>query len=429
MKRINKNLLKQIILENRGFIQNIPGTFIARDCFQLPESVKKVVILYGVRRSGKTYLLYQLAKKNPGNSLYIDFEDERLEGFSMEDFEVLREAFYELFPGLTGDKVYFLFDEIQVISGWEKFCRRLVEKTPAEVFTAGSSSKIYPENISTTLRGRAWSIEVFPFSFKEFLDFEGINPDRQDILLSEERFRVIDYFDQYMKWGGFPEVNAARSEFEKQRISREYLEAIFFKDLVERYEISNLTLLKTLKNKIFASFSTKFSLTAFYNKSKGSFPFSKDLLFKYYQHLLDSRTVFETRKFSDSEYKKMRNPPKVYIIDHVLSHKVAHDDSARILENIVFIELLRRNNRPYYFSQANECDFVVVGGEKKAVIQVTYRLEPGNKEREINGIVEAARHTGSKEGCILTHGEEGEYEAEGILINVFPTWKWLLELT
>jgi predicted AAA+ superfamily ATPase len=115
-------------------------------------------------------------KENPDKSLYIDFEDERLDGFSVEDFEILREAFYELFPGLISEKVYFLLDEVQVVDGWEKFCRRLVEKSPAEVVVAGSSSKIYLDNISTQLRGRAWSIEVFPFSFKEFVIFKGIKP-------------------------------------------------------------------------------------------------------------------------------------------------------------------------------------------------------------------------------------------------------------
>jgi predicted AAA+ superfamily ATPase len=113
MKRINKNILKQVIIENRDFIRKIPEIFIERECFRLPEKVKKVIIFHGVRRSGKTYLLYHLMREKPDNSLYIDFEDERLEGFSLEDFETLREAFYELFPGLIQGKVYFLFDEIQ----------------------------------------------------------------------------------------------------------------------------------------------------------------------------------------------------------------------------------------------------------------------------------------------------------------------------
>lgn len=414
-------------METREFIRDIPDTFVDRECFRLPEAVKKVIVLYGVRRSGKTYLLYHIMKQNIDLSLYIDFEDERLKGFTTDDFETLREAFYELFPALINQKAYFLFDEIQIVDGWEKFCRRLVEKSQAEVIVAGSSSQIYPENISTSLRGRAWSIEVFPFSFKEFVTFEGIIPDNH-LLFSENRFRMVDLIDRYVKWGGFPEVTAVRSDFEKKKILDEYLEAIFFKDLVERYKISNITLINALRNKIYSTFSTRFSLNAFYNKMKGSFPFSKDLLFKYYQHLLDSKTVFEARMFSDSEYKKTRNPSKVYIIDSGLSHKVAHDDSARILENIVFIEMLRRGLKPYYFFQANECDFIVKTEERTDVFQVTYKMEAGNREREINGLIDAAKHVNASKGYILTHNESDEFTVEGIEIEVVPTWKWLLGL-
>jgi hypothetical protein len=161
---------------------------------------------------------------------------------------------------------------------------------------------------------------------------------------------------------------------------------------------------------------------------KGRFPFSLDLLHRYYQHLLDSKTVFEIRMFSDSEYRRTRNPAKIYIIDPALSHKVAHDDSARILENIVFIELLRRNYHIHYFSNSHECDFIAVKGDKKEVIQVTYRMEAGNREREINGILEAAKRTRVKEGCILTFNEDDELTVEGINIKIIPAWKWLLVL-
>jgi len=425
MKRINKNLLKQIIAENREFIKNIPGTFVERFSFILPKSVKKVVILYGVRRSGKTYLLYRLMKENPDHSLYIDFEDERLDGFSQDDFEILREAFYELYPKLISQKVYFLFDEIQEVKGWEKFCRRLAEKTLAEVFAAGSSSKIHPGNISTTLRGRAWSIELFPFSYKEFLAYKGIKAD-EVLLASKERFRLVDFFNEYLEWGGFPEVVAAQSDFEKQKIVKEYLDAIFFKDLVERYDISNITLINSLKNKIFSTFSTRFSLSSFYNKTKGKFPFSSDLLYRYYQHLLESRTVFEVRKYSDSEYKRIRNPAKVYIIDPALALKVAHDDFARVLENTVFLELIRRGFQIHYFANSSECDFIAVKDNEQRAIQVTYRLEEGNREREFNGIISAISHIRESNGYILTYNEEDEFIIEGKTIKAIPVWKWLL---
>ena len=425
MKRINKETLKQIIIENREFITGIPQPIIEREYFQLPETIKKVVILYGSRRSGKTYLLYHMVKQNPDSSMYIDFEDERLDGFVLEDFETLREAFYELFPDLIHQKVFFLFDEIQIVEGWEKFCRRIVEKSNAEVIAAGSSSSIYPENISTTLRGRCWSIKVFPFSFREFINVKGLKPGPH-LAVSANRFQMLKLFTEYMKWGGFPEVITAQNAYEKRRIIKEYLDAIFFKDLVERYDISNLYLLKTLKEKIFSSFSTKFSLTAFYNKLKGTFPFSKDLLYRYYNFLLDAGVAYETKAFSESAYKRARNPAKVYIIDPALSRKTAHDDSARVLENIIFIDLLRRGHKPHYFFHKNECDFVVIKDEGMELIQVTYRIEAHNREREFNGIVEAAKRIGLEEGYILTFDEEDEVIMEGIKIKIVPAWKWMV---
>jgi len=161
-------------------------------------------------------------------------------------------------------------------------------------------------------------------------------------------------------------------------------------------------------------------------KAKGSFPFSRDLLYRYYQHLLDSKTVFAARKFSDSEYKKARNPAKVYIIDSSLSQRVAQDDTARLLENTIFIELLRRNYKPHYYSNAYECDFAAVREDKTDLFQVTYQLEEGNREREISGITKAAKHIGTDMGYILTYNEEDEFISEDINIKVIPAWKWLL---
>jgi len=144
--------------------------------------------------------------RNPDNSLYIDFEDERLKGFTVEDFEMLREAYFELYPVLARQTVFFLLDEIQRVPEWEKFCRRLTERTPIRVVVAGSSSRIHPEHIHTTLRGRAWSLEIFPFSFKECLAHHRIDGDDSELFFSYNRFRLLDVFESYMKWGGFPEV-------------------------------------------------------------------------------------------------------------------------------------------------------------------------------------------------------------------------------
>ena len=149
---IGKEKLKEIILSNKEFILNQVEAIIKREGFRLPEAVEKVIVLYGVRRSGKTFILYDLFRNFREESLYIDFEDERLADFRLEDFETLREAFLELNPRLVDKNKVFLFDEIQNIAGWEKFCRRVAEREKTRVYVSGSSSKIMPEEIHTSLR-------------------------------------------------------------------------------------------------------------------------------------------------------------------------------------------------------------------------------------------------------------------------------------
>jgi len=210
---------------------------------------------------------------------------------------------------------------------------------------------------------------------------------------------------------------------------REYLDALFFKDLVERNAISNIVLLNTLKNKIFSSFSTPFSLNAFYKQTKGMFPFSKDLLFQYYQYMLDSGLAYEVRMYSDSEYRKIRNPAKVYVVDPCLAQRGAHNDTARLLENIVFLELLKSGKYKgiHYYSGDRECDFVVRGEEGVFPVQVTYTMQGNNREREIEGLHEAAQHLGVKGGNILTYNEEESFSYEEMDVRIFPVWKWLLQ--
>ena len=231
---MRKELFKRIIKENSEFLISIKKHLIKREVV-IPETIRKVVVLYGVRRSGKTFFLFSQFLKNPSLGLYIDFEDERLIGFSLSDFELLKEAFFELNPHLIGKRVKFFLDEVQNIEGWEKFARRMIEKENIKVFVAGSSSKLIPKQIHTALRGREWATEILPFSFREFLRAKGV----KDLsVYGRQRARIISLFEEYLRWGGFPEVVLAKRDFEKKQILKDYLDAMFFKDIVE-----NLTLL------------------------------------------------------------------------------------------------------------------------------------------------------------------------------------------
>lgn len=424
---IAKDKLKEIILSNQEFILNQVGTILKREGIHLPERLNKVIILYGVRRSGKTFVLYDLFRNFKNEALYIDFEDERLAGFDLNDYETLKDAFLELNPHLINKRKTFLFDEIQDIQGWEKFCRRAVERENISVFVAGSSSKIMPLEIHTSLRGRAWSIEVTPFSFREYLKTKDIMLDK-NLIYSPKKALIRNYFTEYLRWGGFPEIVFSKNDFEKNKILKEYLGSIFFKDLVERFRINNITLLDVLTEGLFSSFSQKFSLTAFYKQYKDKLPFSKDSLFSYYKHFLQSMLISEVRKFAESTYKRMRNPAKIYLVDVSLARKVSSEDLGRLLENIVFVELRRKADKIFYFEEQRECDFVVQKDGEFSIYQVCFDLNEENSERELNGLVLCGKHLGLRNGTVLTLDQEKKLTKEGMKIEILPVWKWLLTM-
>jgi hypothetical protein len=425
---LTKSALKGVIVSNEDFILQKVKNIVRRNEIRFPQSLNKTVILYGVRRSGKTFILFDLFRQYKERSLYIDLEDERLAGFEVKDFELLRSSFLELKPGRTNGETVFLLDEVQNIKGWEIFCRRVVEREKAKVFVSGSSSRMMPFEIHTGLRGRVWSVEVLPFSFGEYLTIKNLDLREKKILYGTRSITLKNYFSEYLRWGGFPEVSLTESEFEKRKLLKEYFSAMFFRDMVERYDMTNMALLDALTDKLFTSFSTRLSLNSFYKQYKDKFPFSKDILFRYYKDFLSSMLVFEVRKFSESTYKRMRNPAKIYMVDTGLCRRVEPEDSGRLLENAIYLELRRRNCEVFYFEERGECDFIAKTEESKFMaIQVAFELHEQNREREIGGLVAACEHLGIKEGKVLTYdSDEEEMKVGKITVNIAPAWKWLI---
>jgi predicted AAA+ superfamily ATPase len=427
---INTEDLKGTIVSGENFILNQIGKIIPRDIVFPPEDIKKAGILYGIRRSGKSYILFDIFKKSKGDALYVDFEDERLEGFKAEDFERLKEAFFELKPHLINKRhTLFLFDEIQNIGGWEKFLRRMVEREGINVFATGSSSKMMPREIHTSLRGRSWGIEISPFSFREFVKAKNIDTNDLDFIYGSKKALVKNCFHEYLKFGAFPEIAFLKSEYEKRKVIKEYLEAMFFKDLVERFSIKNIQLLDVLRDKLFSSFSLKHSLTSFCKQYKDKFPFSKDSAFIYFRYFLESMLIFEVKKFSESSYQRLRNPAKIYLIDVGLAKKVTSQDTGRVLENIVFLELRKDATEVFYFEDIGECDFVVKNQDGLSCYQVVWEMDDKTKSREVNGLLEASKHLKLKTGTILTYDQEGQEKINGFTIVIKPVWKWLLQRT
>lgn len=422
---ISKEVIKDIIKSNEDFINNTVGEILPRHKVTFPAKLKKVKIVYGARRSGKTFLLYGLFKRNKGNALYIDFEDERLNGIELNELDKIRESFFELKPQLLhSEDIVFLFDEIQNIRGWEKYARRLVEREGIDLCVAGSSSQITPSRISSSLRGREWSIALFPFSFKEFLGIK--QTELKNSLYGKDKILVNKHLTEYLKYGGFPEVTLAENDFTRQKLLREYMSAMFFKDLVEQFNLKNVTLLETLKESLFSSFGAKFSVSSFYKQFKNKFPFSKTSLFRYYKAFLASMLVFETRFFSPSAYKQRRNPPKVYLVDLGLAMRAKSHDWGRALENVVFLELKRRGYDIYYYAAENECDFIIKesSGDLSA-IQVAWEVTDENRQRKYGGLVEVCKSLKKLGGAIVTRDQDFEEKISGITITCVPFAKWL----
>ena len=424
---ISKNIIKEIILSNRAFILESVSGIVPRAAAEVA-APGKTVVMHGIRRSGKTFILYDIFRRNSDAALYLDFEDDRLTGFTAADFQTVQDAFLEIRPEAVG-RIVYLFDEIQHLEGWERFCRRVTERENAAVYVTGSSSKLMPLEVDTAIRGRAWSVAVFPFSFPEFLQLRSGKLDNNEILYGTGKVETKRLFAEYAKWGGFPETALAADPLDKTKLLKEYLRAMFFRDLVERYGMTNIALFDALADKLFSSFSTRLSLTAFYRQYKDLFPFSKDLLFQYFHNFEESMLIFAVRKFSESSYKRSRNPVKIYPADTGLCRRVASEDAGRILENIVFIELARRGGEVYYFEEKQECDFIVKTGDGAglAAFQVCRELTDENRHRETGGLLAACNRLHVTEGTILTDDQEGEEEAEGIKMRVLPVWRWLID--
>jgi predicted AAA+ superfamily ATPase len=373
----------------------------------LPEidiSLPFAIILSGIRRCGKSTLLRQIMKKT-GKVYYFNFEDLRITGFEVEDFEVLNDIFHEEF----GDSNYYFFDEIQNIPKWELFVRRLVDIRKHVVIT-GSNASLLSKELGTRLTGRHLTHELFPFSFKEFLKIE-------------KKEASVGSFEEYFMGGGFPEYLSA----ERPDILQSLLNDVIARDINARHKIRNQKKLKELAIYLLTNIGKQIT----YNSLKKMFKLgSVNSIISFMSYFEDAYLIFTIPRF-DYSYKKMLvNPKKVYSIDNGVSINNSasfFDDRGRLLENMVFVNLRRKHKEILYYQNDNECDFIAKNGNKiTTAIQVTYELNSDNEKREINGLKEAMEKFKLNEGLILTYNQTDEIVVGKNKVKVIPVWKWLL---
>lgn len=392
----------------------------------------------GPRRAGKTYLCFQKIKKlldegiSRENILYINFEDDRLLGAKIEDARKLLDAFYELSEINNDQKIYLFLDEIQNVDDWDAWVRRLHDaEKDLKIVITGSSSKFLSKEISTKLRGRVYEIEVYPLSFEEYLEWKNIEFNLKTVSYSKKRSGILKEFREYLKQGGYPALFMNPS-LPQDELLQNYFDSMILKDVAERHNIDSIKKLELLAKFLFESTTKQISYTKLTNKFNSlGFDISKNTVIEYISHLEDAYLFFQNLKYEYSLTKQLGAIKKVYCIDNGLLNAVSFkfsEDYGKLLENLVFIRLKSLSNDVYYWKGNYECDFVVKEkNEVKDAIQVCYNLNKSNRERELNGVMEAMDKFNLDRGLILTYDQKDELEKDKKTIEVKPTWKWLLE--
>lgn len=391
----------------------------------------RTTAIVGPRRSGKTYLLYSLIGEDREKYVYLNFENPLLFGITGRDFPKILDAYYDLYPENVGEDIAFLLDEIQNVPGWEIGVRYLTDEG-FKVAVTGSSSRLLSKEIATQLRGRSLTYTLLPLSFREFLRFKGTWIERRD-LYGREIHRIKKLLDEYLRFGGFPEVVLLK---DKIRILEEYLSVMITKDIIERHSIRNVALIESVIRLLLSSYAKYTSYSSIHGFLKSEFGTSKTTVLEYLKALGDSFFVFFLPRYARSEKESQRAPKKVYLVDTGFS-LFSRKDVAKDMENAVFLELMRRKHyfNPlldvYYYggSGEKEVDFVLVeSGRVVELIQVTQDLSE-SKDREVSALVEAGRRLGCKNLTVVTLDEEGDVEADWGKVKVVPLWKFLLEIT
>ena len=423
-----KETFKKLII---NFQERKFGRIVPRE-YDVPLDTKKIVSLIGVRRSGKTYVLFslieQLRQRGDGkNIVYINFEDDRLYPIGLKDLDELLEGYYELYPHKRDEKVYLFLDEVQNIKGWERYIRRIDDTENVQIFITGSSPKLLSSEIATSLRGRTITYEIFPFSFREYLRYKEIEIN---LYSSKSVSYIQNAFNSYLVDGGFAETFDERPDVQK-RILKDYLDLIVYKDVVERYTIRNQSLLKHLIKYMFVNMGTLVSVNKLYNEYKSQgYKIGKDTLMDYISYLQEAYTVFTTPIYRNSVREEQRNPKKLYAIDNgfkkLFSISISEDYS-KLYENMAFLHLRRKSREVYYFKQTQEVD-LYMKEDKEYLVNVSYAIEDEKTlQREVKALLEGMVYFKLDSSYLVTANRDETIEIEGKKIVVVPMWKWLLE--
>ncbi|MGB9760401.1 MAG: ATP-binding protein, partial [Thermoproteota archaeon] len=412
---------------------------------KIPVEPSIIVAIIGPRQAGKTFRMFQLIKElsstiSRENILYVNFEHERLRNLDANDLEDMLEVFYQLFVPKENMPIYLFLDEIQNVRDWERWLRRVYEGGKFRIFISGSSSKLSSKEVATALRGRSIDFTIFPFSFREFLKAKKVELENIEVLsYLEERGKILRLTEEYVNFGGYPKVVLTEDTETKEMILKAYYDAVFYKDLVERYKVDPV-LLDTFLRYAISCFAKLVSISKVYNYLKTlGLKCSKSTLIKFLKYSEEAFFLFPVEVFSYSIKSRKQYPKKLYVVDNGIVRVIYHDaekNFSRLMENTVALELMRRKSlkteifywKEYGKRDGNEVDFVVREGmEVKRLIQVTYASSKEEIEkREVKSLIKASEELRCNELLVITWDYEGDLEAENRRIKCLPLWKWLL---
>ena len=419
---MNHRILKSIIFDQHEIIKNFN---INKREYNFDLNANYVLV--GLRRAGKSTLLYKIVQDlieqgiEWNQIIYINFEDERLTDFTIQDFNDILLVQSEL----SNKKGYFFFDEIQNIDGWEKFARRLAD-SKEHIFITGSNAKMLSSEIEKTLGGRFLSKYISPYNFREFLTAKQQDFSESSILSTKSSGKIIRNFTEYFYFGGFPEtVNFMEK--------REYVSSIYQKillgDIATRNNIRNLTGLKILIKKIAETTKDEFSYSKLHNILKSiGIQISKDVIIDYVKYAHQAYLIFSVKNYF-SKFVEKETTPKYFFYDNGLINLFLLNEEPRLLENLVAINLKHKYKDEVFYLKSSSIDIDFFVPEIQTVFQVAYSIKNISSQREITSLIEVAKSfKEAKQFVIITFEEEDSINIDNIEIKIIPIWKWLLSI-
>ena len=332
----------------------------------------------------------------------------------------------ELYPDIDLKKSYFFFDEIQNIETWEKFVRRIYDDWIENIFITGSNAKLLSKEISTSLRWRNLSYELLPLSFKEYLDFKW---EQLNIYVSKDKAKILNLQRDFILWGWFPEIIDYDKNL-KIKTLQEYFDVMLYNDIIERYKIKNVIVLKEFVKLLLQSSTSEYSVNKIWNTLKSLWlKFDKNDLYDFVDYL---DTIYFSKSLSKFEYSlKRQTLKKIYIFDNWFLNAISFkfsNDWWKLLENIVFIELYRKYwENIFFLKNWSETDFII-NNKEKLIFQVCYDLNEENYDREIAWCLDWMKKIWLDESFLITFEQEEEINIEWKNIKVIPFYKWVLDL-